>query len=113
MSLVPPNLLKKLTFEEFCALPFKYRTGARYTNKAHRAYRNDEHGLQKEVITKRNAHTQEWGVGQVYYYLDRDLKEYRTPQEYYEAYIRRFEADEKRKAMRCANLSPQASESPV
>jgi hypothetical protein len=106
-------LLKKLTLEEFKNLPFKYRTGMRSDTRAHRAYRNDEYGLQKEVITKYNKKKMEWGVGKVHYFIDGDPKEYLTVEEYYEAYVRKFEADEKRKAMRCANLSPQASESPV
>ena len=108
MPLIPPSIVKKLTFEEFEKLPFTYRTGMRTSKGAQRAYRNDEHRLQKEVITKFNPRTQTWASGKVYYYLDGDPAEYKTVEEYYAAYIRRFDAEEIRKAMRCAAQSQEA-----
>ena len=107
MALVPPSIVKKLSREEFEKLQFTYRTGMRTTNGAQRAYRNDEHRLQKEVITRFNPRTQTWAEGKIYYYLDGDPNEYRNVDDYYAAYVRRFDAEEVRKYMRCANQSAE------
>ena len=79
--------MKELTFEEFCALPFHYRSGYRYATGAHRAYRNDEHGLQIEVKTPFRESTQQWGAGKTYYFIDNDPREFTDQAAWYIAYM--------------------------
>jgi len=79
--------MKELTFEEFCSLPFKYVNGIRYTTGAHRAYRNNEHGLQMEIVTPFREAAQQWGEGKTYYFLDKDPREFRDVAELYLAYM--------------------------
>lgn len=110
IPLVPPPLKKRLTFDEFKALPFKYKTGVRYEKSAHRAYRNDEYGLQKELITRFNSKTNEWKEGKLYYFIDGDPNEYTDINLFYGAFLYKYDADEARKALRCADLSRKPSE---
>lgn len=79
--------MSELTFEEFCALPFQYMSGIRYSTGAHRAYRNDEHGLQMEVITPFRESTMTWGTGKTYYFLDNDPREFTDVSAWYVAYM--------------------------
>jgi hypothetical protein len=79
--------MEELTFEEFCALPLLYCTGITFETGAQRLYRNNEHGIQKEVFTKRSLHTQQWGEGEVYFYVDDDPREFRTVADCYVAYM--------------------------
>ena len=110
IAMVPPPLKKRLTLEEFKKLPFVYRTGVRYTKSAQRLYRNDEYGLQKELITRFNTKKQEWGTGKVFYFVDGDPNEYTDIETFYGAFLYKYDADEARKALRCADLSRKPSE---
>lgn len=86
----------ELTFEEFCQLPLRYCLGLVSDVGARRLYRNDQIGLQKEVITKRKRNGDiysGWRKGEAYYFLDRDPKEYRTPDQVYVAYMEKVCAD--------------------
>jgi hypothetical protein len=79
----------ELTFDEFCQAPMEYRFGMSGDKGARRLYRNDALGIQKEVFTKRNPRTMEWGYGEAYYFVDGDTGEYRTPADLYVAYMRK------------------------
>jgi len=79
--------MTELTFEEFCQLPLEYRMGVTFDTGALRVYRNDKHMLRKEVDTKRNKRTGEWGLGKAYWYLDFDEREFETPDQCYVAYM--------------------------
>lgn len=84
--------MKELTFEEFCELPMTYTLGMCGDSVAQRAYRNNDIGLQREVITERKRRGDiysGWRDGEVYYYLDGDTNEYRTPDQVYVAYMAR------------------------
>lgn len=84
--------MTELTFEEFCDLPLTYTGGMTGDWGAHRAYRNEDAKLQKEVVTKRKRHGDiygGWKDGDVYYYLDGDSNTYRTLDQVYLAYMER------------------------
>ena len=67
--------MEELTFEEFCELPTIYCGGYTTDSMAHRMYRNEEIGLQIEVVTMRvsagNVYSG-WKDGQAFFYLDAD-----------------------------------------
>ena len=75
----------ELTFEEFCLLPLEYKGGITFDRGARRMYRNDAHGIQREVHTP--CRRGEWGDGQVSYFLDGDEREFKTAAELYVAYM--------------------------
>lgn len=80
----------ELTYEEFCALPFDYIKGMSFDWGAQRMYRNKEHGLQKELVTKRVRYDDiysGWQEGQTSYFLDGDKREFKTPDQLYVAYM--------------------------
>lgn len=77
----------ELTFEEFCLLPMQYTMGMRFDTSAQRMYRNEEVGMQEEVITPFNPHRQTWGIGDTSYFLDGDDREFKTVAELYMAYM--------------------------
>ena len=79
--------MKELTFAEFCELPMQYTLGFNFDTHAQRMYRNDKHGLQKEVFTKRNVRMDSWGTGSVYYFLDGDPRQFDTIDQVYVAYM--------------------------
>lgn len=79
--------MKELTFEEFCHLTMTYTTGISFETYAQRLYRNEEHGIQKETFTPRNARTMEWGLGRVFYFVDGDPREFTTLDQCYVAYM--------------------------
>lgn len=81
----PPTERAIISFAEFQALPLAYQGGYSAEDHAHRAYRNDEHGLQVEIVTARKRNG-EWHNGQRYYYLDGDEREYETAAACYNAY---------------------------
>jgi hypothetical protein len=76
----------ELTYEEFCKLPFIYKFGFTYEWGACRVYRNEEHGLQKEYVTKRNRHD-EWPGQQTSLFMDSDDREFKTSDQLYVAYM--------------------------
>ena len=80
----------ELTYEEFCELPFIYTLGMTFDWGAHRMYRNEEHGLQKECVTKRNRYGDiysGWQQQQMTYFMDGDTREFKTPDQLYVAYM--------------------------
>ena len=79
--------MNELTFDEFCQLPMLYMGGIAYETGAQRMYRNNDCGIQKEIITKRNAHTMEWHEGKAYYFVDGDQREFSTIDQWYVAYM--------------------------
>lgn len=79
--------MTELTFEEFCQLPMTYTTGYSFESGAHRLYRNHAHGIQKEVFTKRNLNTLQWGNGKAYYFVDGDPRQFETVADCYVAYM--------------------------
>ena len=84
--------MTELTFEEFSQQPLKYTLGTCGDWGAHRAYRNEELGIQKEVVTKRKRPGDiygGWEEGKVYFYLDRDPREFRSSAELYVAWMER------------------------
>ena len=81
-----------LTFDEFGKLPLEYSMGINGDDGASRLYRNNEHGIQKEVHTKRKKKGDiysGWKEGKVYYFLDGVDKEFRTIDELYKGYVER------------------------
>jgi len=82
--------MKEYTFEEFCALQLEYTFGMCFDWGAHRMYRQNDIGMQKEVVTKRNRKNDiysGWKDGEVYFYLDGDENTYRTADQVYVAYM--------------------------
>lgn len=79
--------MKELTFEEFCHLTMTYTTGISYETGAQRMYRNNEHGIQMEILTKRNVRTLEWYEGKSFYFVDGDPREFTTLDQCYVAYM--------------------------
>ena len=79
--------MTELTFEEFCELRFDYIMGMTFDHGAQRMYRNDEHGLQHEIHTKRNKRTGEWGKEKRYWFVDSDSRTFETIDECYVAFM--------------------------
>ena len=50
-------------------------------------YRNEQAGMQKEVVTPYNPRTMTWGTGDVSYFLDGDEREFKTVADLYVAYM--------------------------
>ena len=82
--------MMELTFEEFCQLPLIYTQGLRFDWGAKRMYRNEEIGLQVEVVTKQMV----WG--DIYsgwhpekraYFLDNDERQFDALDQVYVAYM--------------------------
>lgn len=83
-----------LTYEEFCQQPLTYRSGYTTDGLALRVYRNDELGIQQEVVTKRKKYGDihsGWRSGEVFWYLDGDDEEYVNAACLYEAWMRKVE----------------------
>lgn len=78
----------KISIEDFAKLPMKYVLGQSFDNGARRLYVNEEYKFQKEVHTKRNVKTQEWGKGETYYFIDGDDTEYRNINDLYNALMK-------------------------
>lgn len=80
----------ELTYEEFCAKPLTYTQGMRFDWGAHRMHRNEELGIQKEVITEQeecgNIYSG-WKPATVAFFLDGSDKQYDTPDQLYVAYM--------------------------
>ncbi len=77
-------------------MPLAYVFGMTFDWGAHRVHRNDECGVQKEVVTKRKRHGDYyggWESGEVYFYLDRDERQFRTVDQLYVAYMERVCGD--------------------
>ena len=82
-----------LTFDEFRNLPLEYTMGMTGDAGAQRMYRNNEHGVQKEVHTKRKKKGDiysGWKEGRVYFYLDGVDKEFRTIEDLYNGYVEKM-----------------------
>ncbi len=82
----------ELTFEEFCSLPFEYTFGMNGDVYAARLYKNEEHGLVKEVVTYRKTPGDiygGWKKPKVGYYMSDDPKDvwYHNGAQLYEAYM--------------------------
>ena len=80
----------ELTYEEFCALPLDYVLGMSGDKGARRMYRNDAHGIQREVHTKRKRAGDiysGWKDAETAYFLDGDPREFSTAAELYVAYM--------------------------
>lgn len=81
-----------LTYEEFCEQPMEYVSGISFDWGASRMYRNNELGIQKEVITKRIRNDDiysGWHEPEVYLFLDGVEGEYANSACLYEAYMRK------------------------
>jgi len=80
----------ELTYEEFCQLPFVYTTGLSFDWGAQRMYRNEDFGLQIEVVTKRKHYGDiygGWKKEKRSYYIDADPREFATIDQLYVAYM--------------------------
>ena len=83
-----------LTYEEFCQQPLNYTAGYTTDSMALRIYRNNDLGIQQEVVTRRKATGDiysGWRVGKDYWYLDGDDEEYVNAACLYEAWMRKVE----------------------
>lgn len=79
-----------MNLDEFRNLPFQYVTGMTTDRDARRLYRNNEHGLQAEVVTKRKVSGDiysGWKDGVTTYYMDGDKREFANIAELYEAWM--------------------------
>jgi len=81
--------MQEFTFEEFCDTPMQYRIGMLYERGAQRLYRNDSIGIQKEVFTKRNPLTGQFGKSKTFFFLDCDSRQFTTVDQLYVAYMER------------------------
>jgi hypothetical protein len=80
----------ELTYEEFCELPLTYMQGLTFDWGAMRLHRNDEHGLQKETVTKRKRKGDiysGWRKADIRFFLDGDDRQFETPDQLYVAYM--------------------------
>ncbi len=80
----------ELTYEEFCQLPLIYTLGLRFDWGATRMYRNEQIGLQVEVVTKqmvRGDIYSGWHPEKRAYFLDNDEREFATIDQVYVAYM--------------------------
>lgn len=83
-------MTQELTYEEFCALEFRYTLGMTFDWGAQRAYRNEQHGIQMEYVTKRRRYGDiysGWKEQDTSYFLDGDEREFKTPDQVYLAYM--------------------------
>ncbi len=82
--------MTELTFDEFSKQPPTYTLGTSGDWGSHRAYRNEEIGIQKEVVTKRKRYGDiygGWRDAEVYYFVDGDPRTFRTVAECYVAFM--------------------------
>lgn len=82
--------MMELTFEEFCKLPLLYTLGMRFDWGAKRMYRNEQIGLQVEVVTKQMIHGDiysGWHPEKRAYFLDNDERQFDTADQAYVAYM--------------------------
>lgn len=82
--------MKELTYEEFCELPMTYVQGLRFDWGAHRMHRNEEHGIQRETITKqkrKNDIYSGWKDPKIVFFLDGDDRQFDTSDQVYVAYM--------------------------
>ena len=80
----------ELTFEEFCKLPLIYTLGMRFDWGAKRMYRNEQIGLQVEVVTKQMVYGDiysGWHPEKRVYFLDNDERQFDTVDQVYVAYM--------------------------
>ena len=81
-----------LTYEEFCEQPMEYVAGISFDWGASRMYRNNELGIQREVITKRIRNDDiysGWYDPKEYLFLDGVEGEHANLACLYEAYMRK------------------------
>ena len=84
--------MKELTYAEFCEQPFRHTLGITNDRGANRLFRNDELGIQWEIITHRKRYGDiysGWRIGKSYYYLDGDDREFANIAELYVAWMAR------------------------
>lgn len=80
----------ELTYEEFCNLSCPYTFCMTFDWGVQRMYRNDDIGLQIEIVTKRKRKGDiysDWKEPDHYYFLDGDPNKYRTMDQVYVAYM--------------------------
>lgn len=84
--------MTEMTYEEFCSAPMTYSMGLVGDWGAQRMYRNNDLGIQYEVLTRRKRSGDiysGWKEGKVYFYLDRDPRQFANAAELYEAWMAR------------------------
>jgi len=81
--------MTELTFEEFDELLYRYTLGITFDHGAQRMYRNEKHGLQHEVHTKRNKRSGKWHTEKRYWLVDGDSREFQTVDQCYLAYMKK------------------------
>lgn len=83
--------MRELTYEEFCKQPLQYTRGFVTEVVAMRMYRNEDLGIQKEVITRRKGRDihSGWHDGKVHLFLDGVEGEHANSACLYEAYMRK------------------------
>jgi hypothetical protein len=92
-SMKESNLM--LTREEFGKQPLQYVGGMSGAWGAQRMYRNNQLGIQREVVTKRKRYDDVhggWEEGDVSYFLDGDKREFKTVDELYDAWVQKSPA---------------------
>jgi len=85
-----------MTREDFEKQQLQYISGMSGAWGAHRVYRNNQLGIQREVVTKRKHHDDiysGWKNGDVSYFLDGDKREFKTVDALYEAWSQKNSAD--------------------
>jgi hypothetical protein len=82
--------LPELTFEEFGSMPIQHTMGMSFDWGSHRMYRNEDLGIQKEVVTMRKEKGNiygGWHDGDVKYFLDGNPCQFDTSDQLYLAYM--------------------------
>lgn len=83
---------RELTFEEFCQSPMQYTLGTTGDWGAHRMYRNEMLGIQREVITEREEPGNlygGWKGSEFAYFMDGDNRQFATRADLYVAWMAR------------------------
>lgn len=85
-------MTEELTFEEFCEMPITYTLGTTGDWGAHRMYRNELLGVQREIITYRMVDGDiysGWKDSTCTYFMDGDSRQFATIADLYVAWMAR------------------------
>lgn len=76
-----------MTYAAFCKLPLR---GSYHMTMSHQGILvqvNDEHGIERVIVTPRNEKSGRWGYGKARYFLAGDDRQFANAAELYVAYM--------------------------